>query len=517
MNKTKLFSSTFITASSHKLEEGGDIDIKLGSDQSLLIYVVTGQIKYEENSRNQTIQEGEARWLKTHLFNAYAVTRSIVYSAVGSREGLSEDEKFPELATNKRTAKLVPLWAPLLERDCHRTFSHYCQKQSAWWNLLAQLTEENQIIKEEMVEIASQLSEQLVDAPTVADLAEKARMTPASFSRAFRKRTGYSPKEFLNNERINKAKQLMIQQQTVTLREIALQVGLQDEFYFSKLFKKRTGVSPTTFLKRIKKRVAVVSQLFLQDHLLALGVQPILSMGYPSLFHSSGLPSYYKNEMVGSLIINAEDGCSPKEVVSLSPDLIIKTPLRDEEKLSVLWTHHTNVHTLSFQTQWENYLIEIANIIDRSEYVDEIIREVRSLERWANNQLQSITTHGHWAVIWIRKEEIRLYGKGGHANSDLLFKRLGFKAHPQLPESGYEIISIERLLEINPEKLLILWSDEADVTSATELRAWSEMKAVKKGNVYYPNSLEWDPWGPIGRKHMINELVQYFLQFPYKE
>ncbi len=31
----------------------------------------------------------------------------------------------------------------------------------------------------------------------------------------------------------------------------------------------------------------------------------------------------------------------------------------------------------------------------------------------------------------------------------------------------------------------------------------------KNRNVYYPNSIEWDPWGPLGRKHMINHMVNF--------
>ena len=49
---------------------------------------------------------------------------------------------------------------------------------------------------------------------------------------------------------MNKAKELLM---TSNLKsyEIAAIVGFSDEFYFSKAFKKKVGVSPSTFIKQI--------------------------------------------------------------------------------------------------------------------------------------------------------------------------------------------------------------------------------------------------------------------------
>ena len=90
--------------------------------------------------------------------------------------------------------------------------------------------------------------------------------------------------QFLNEERMKAAKELMLQNKGITTKDVALQIGLQDEFYFSRLFKKKEGVSPSIYMKRYKERVAIVSQLFLQDHLLSLGIQPIAAPCYPSVY-----------------------------------------------------------------------------------------------------------------------------------------------------------------------------------------------------------------------------------------
>ncbi len=66
------------------------------------------------------------------------------------------------------------------------------------------------------------------------------------FGQLFKKEVGYTFSEYLNRVRIAKAKKLL---QTTTLKiyEVSELVGIDDSFYFSSLFKKYVGCSPTEF------------------------------------------------------------------------------------------------------------------------------------------------------------------------------------------------------------------------------------------------------------------------------
>ena len=66
------------------------------------------------------------------------------------------------------------------------------------------------------------------------------------FYREFKEYTGMSPTQYRNHIRINMAKSDM-RNTNMTVREIAAKVGFEDEFYFSRLFRKMTGTSPTAF------------------------------------------------------------------------------------------------------------------------------------------------------------------------------------------------------------------------------------------------------------------------------
>ena len=49
----------------------------------------------------------------------------------------------------------------------------------------------------------------------------------------------------LINIRLERAKELLEQGQTGSIQEVAAAVGYEDAYHFSKLFKKRYGISPS--------------------------------------------------------------------------------------------------------------------------------------------------------------------------------------------------------------------------------------------------------------------------------
>ena len=59
--------------------------------------------------------------------------------------------------------------------------------------------------------------------------------------------------EYLNTVRIQKAQQLL-QENILSVAEVGAQVGYTDNSYFSRVFKKSLGVTPTAYRKQYQKR-----------------------------------------------------------------------------------------------------------------------------------------------------------------------------------------------------------------------------------------------------------------------
>lgn len=84
---------------------------------------------------------------------------------------------------------------------------------------------------------------------TVRVLADVADRSPTTVNRLFRTYLGVSPIGWVITRRIERASQLLSTTH-FTVAQVAHQVGLADQYYFSRLFKDRTGVAPTEWRQR---------------------------------------------------------------------------------------------------------------------------------------------------------------------------------------------------------------------------------------------------------------------------
>ena len=81
---------------------------------------------------------------------------------------------------------------------------------------------------------------------SVEKLCRHLHMSPAYFSTIFKKETGQAYTAYLTEVRLNQAVELLRMTNDKTY-VIAAKVGYQEQNYFSYVFKKRFGVSPTKY------------------------------------------------------------------------------------------------------------------------------------------------------------------------------------------------------------------------------------------------------------------------------
>lgn len=79
-----------------------------------------------------------------------------------------------------------------------------------------------------------------------ADIASAVHYSDPHFARVFRQTMGVSPGHYLSELRIERAK-LFLTTSTLSISQIALEVGFQSFSHFTQLFKQRTGQSPSAF------------------------------------------------------------------------------------------------------------------------------------------------------------------------------------------------------------------------------------------------------------------------------
>jgi AraC-like DNA-binding protein len=84
------------------------------------------------------------------------------------------------------------------------------------------------------------------DPLTVADLARAARLSPAHFSREFRRAFGEAPHQYLLTRRLERAAALL-RTTDWSVTRICLAIGLQSLGSFTTSFGRMLGVSPTAY------------------------------------------------------------------------------------------------------------------------------------------------------------------------------------------------------------------------------------------------------------------------------
>ncbi|MEI5908577.1 response regulator [Bacillus spongiae] len=108
----------------------------------------------------------------------------------------------------------------------------------------------NQLEDDTIQQIKQYIIENSHLAVSLESIAEKVSLSPIYISKLFKEQLGVNYITFLTECRIEKAKKLMMDMDK-SLKEITFEVGYQDPNYFSKVFKKLCGVSPTEYRRSL--------------------------------------------------------------------------------------------------------------------------------------------------------------------------------------------------------------------------------------------------------------------------
>ncbi len=95
---------------------------------------------------------------------------------------------------------------------------------------------------------ANQLDEKTI--PTIEEIASVMAMTPRYLSDALKVETGKTAMENLHLHMIDKAKDLLLESDA-SVATVAYQLGFEYPQYFARLFKKKTGMTPTEYRRSV--------------------------------------------------------------------------------------------------------------------------------------------------------------------------------------------------------------------------------------------------------------------------
>lgn len=114
---------------------------------------------------------------------------------------------------------------------------------------MSEINENSYVLNNRMEEILHLFQQHYNTDLNIHEYAKRANISICWFIRSFRAYTGLTPQQFIIQMRINRAKELLAYS-SFNISEIASVVGYDDQFYFSRIFKKMTGMSPSAYQQK---------------------------------------------------------------------------------------------------------------------------------------------------------------------------------------------------------------------------------------------------------------------------
>ncbi len=98
------------------------------------------------------------------------------------------------------------------------------------------------------------LNNQIYNNPTVKGMAKRLFVTETHLIRCFKQQYGVTPRQYLINKKISIAKSMLLNS-TMTIGEIAKLLSFENEHYFSTLFGKKVGLTPSQYRAEEKNKI----------------------------------------------------------------------------------------------------------------------------------------------------------------------------------------------------------------------------------------------------------------------
>jgi AraC-like DNA-binding protein len=249
------------------------------SDFTELTYILSGKSKYRINDIYYEVKAGDMIVCNPGVFHQNVLIEGeepAVEFCTGFR-----DFQFKNMAEN--TIELGELGHVVrLNASIKREVSRLC------YDMLAE-NEDNQIgkyfmLKAQLMQMLMLLMREITESPTVTQkgcnfetysksyavkriinylmenyehkisldqIAHNMYLSPVYISKIFKEETGESPINYLIKIRLEKAKEILEERSDGSIKSIANEIGYDDVYHFSKLFKKYFGMSPQHYRKTL--------------------------------------------------------------------------------------------------------------------------------------------------------------------------------------------------------------------------------------------------------------------------
>ncbi len=479
----------------------------LKSEFDILVFVIEGDGKLYDDQVSTVIEKGDLFVLHSRMpersividrepITIYYIEFSCTQVWTKQGEWYIENELVPP------QGKINMKQIPIVHHYINELYNIWCEGVidtfkvqyffSAIWALLLEKSSENEYkldSNQVIINIVKHVNEYYHETFQIEQMAQFTGMSTTSFYQAFKKHTSLTPNQYVTKKRIDKARNLLMTNQLKML-EIAKEVGYQDAYYFSRVFKKVVGISPHKYQKSLKRKIVVLTPAFV-GHLLALGV-----------------PREYI-----VLMLDKEKQQKQMHKWGIYANLFQLEQLRKEKPHIIIGTdkdilNYDNLAEIAptwlipyKKKKWREQFIQLAAIIHVKEVALSWLQFYDLKAVSAGDRIREQISNNSILVARIFNDGIRIFGQRRRKVGDLLYRDLKLKAPTSTSDFHFKDVShLEDLNYFNADNILLLDDKNSHRTEITSL----------KGNVYRAQVSPWLNYSALGQEQGLDEAIKIF-------
>jgi AraC-like DNA-binding protein len=330
-------------------------------------------------------------------------------------------------------------------------------------------------------------------------LSDISGFTPTSYSREFKRVKGHSPIEYLNAYRIEQAKQMLVQP-SPTIKEVSIANGFGNEFYFSRMFKREVGISPSHYRQRKNLKVAVASTLRFHEILAQLGTNPVIAT------------NCHKDKTMDQESHKALLMVKLTEIRQAAPDIIICDHYHQPFLEQFKQIAPTVIFNLSMD--WRVNYRNLAEVVGREAVAESNLKLHDARVSQAKPIIQQKFGNETITIMRIIHKLIRIQGLANHPLNELIYSDLGLKPGYCVPTNVMNVeFSPDKYPNMDTDHIFLQEhffhpDDEQIYKSIQKSPDWQSIRAVKSNHIHMTPNWVGLSWSLAGRIQIIEQLVQ---------
>lgn len=238
----------------------------LGSKQHILIYCVSGKGWISVGGQSSNMSTGDVCLLPAHVAHEYKADESNPWTIYWVHFQGGNSENFANLMLQKMGGPVSSVSFQQNRLDLFEEIYTNLEKGYSMDNICyaniglqyflasccfdANYNHHARTEAKDNIHTCISYMQQHIDKPlSLSEIAAEVNLSPSHIATVFRKKTGFSLIEYFNQLKIQKACQYLLFTD-LRVNEIASKLGIDDPYYFSRLFTKVTGASPAKYRAR---------------------------------------------------------------------------------------------------------------------------------------------------------------------------------------------------------------------------------------------------------------------------